>query len=82
MSCESIVHKREGLARPCSATDLFTVTGGLQCGNCLAHNVPPGPPRCIDFASDGPCPLPREKPSGRRWIHEIAPCPDAPEVRP
>lgn len=28
-------HKTEGLARPCSAHDLFTVAEGLQCGNCL-----------------------------------------------
>lgn len=29
-------HKTEGLARPCSAQDLFLSSQGLQCGNCLA----------------------------------------------
>lgn len=77
MSVQSIAHKREGLARPCSATDLFTVSGGLQCGNCLAHNVKPRAERmCVERAheKDGsrpPCPLPSEHESGRCWIHEM-----------
>lgn len=29
-------HKTEGLARPCTAWDLFLSGPGLQCGNCLA----------------------------------------------
>ncbi len=63
-------HRTEGLARRCSATDLFLVTGGLQCGNCLAHNVPEPVNRCKERASDGPCPLTAETDSGRCWIHE------------
>ena len=30
-------HKTTGLARRCSPGDLILVTGGLQCGNCLAY---------------------------------------------
>ena len=30
------IAKRKGLASPCSAHDLITVSEGLQCGNCLA----------------------------------------------
>lgn len=28
-------HKTNGLARKCNQNDLFIVSGGLQCGNCL-----------------------------------------------
>jgi hypothetical protein len=31
-----MIHRTDGLARRCSATDLFIVSGGIQCGNCLA----------------------------------------------
>lgn len=27
-------HRKDGLARRCTAWDLFLVAGGLQCGNC------------------------------------------------
>ena len=76
VSVHSIVHNSEGLARPCSATDLFIISGGLQCGNCLAHNVKPYAERmCIErtHEKDGsrqPCPLPVDHESGRCWIHE------------
>jgi hypothetical protein len=66
----AIVHKTEGLARNCTAWDLFTVTGGLQCGNCLAHNVPTMA-TCRDRASDGACPLPPDGDDGRCWIHRL-----------
>lgn len=74
-----IEHRTKGLARPCSAWDIFAVTGGLQCGNCLAHNVPPGPPGCTHYSTVGPCPLPREDNEDTCWIHRIAPCPNPPE---
>jgi hypothetical protein len=32
-------HNKEGLARPCRASDLFLVVEGLQCGNCLAVDM-------------------------------------------
>ena len=63
-------HKTEGLARPCSAWDLFLVTGGLQCGNCLATDVPPLENLCAAMASDGPCPLQAEVNGGLCWIHK------------
>jgi hypothetical protein len=63
-------HKTEGLARPCHAGDIFLVTGGLQCGNCLAHTVP-DIVLCEGQASDGPCPLPPEEGDALCWIHRI-----------
>lgn len=63
-------HNTVGLARPCSANDLFLVTGGLQCGNCLAHTVPVIV-TCRERASDGPCPLPPDGEDGLCWIHRI-----------
>ena len=30
------IAKKSGSCRPCSAHDLFTVSEGLQCGNCSA----------------------------------------------
>lgn len=67
-----MIHKTEGLARHCSAWDLFTITGGLQCGNCLAASVQePKTSRCVDRPSDGPCPLLAEHDSGRCWVHEV-----------
>ena len=66
---KTIQHVTEGLARPCSVWDLFIVTGGLQCGNCLAHNVPMLTDRCAETCSDGkPCPLQREH-GDLCWIH-------------
>ncbi len=65
-------HKTEGLARPCNAWDLFTVTGGLQCGNCLAHNVPPLPNPCsATTADDKPCPLQADDGGDLCWIHKM-----------
>lgn len=67
-----IVHVTEGLARPCSAWDLFTVSGGMQCGNCLAHNVEPMPNRChCTTADDKPCPLQAEPETETCWIHAL-----------
>jgi hypothetical protein len=37
-------HRTDGLARRCSAHDLFLVSEGLQCGNCLALFPAPLPP--------------------------------------
>jgi hypothetical protein len=34
-------HKTQGLARPCNAGDLFLITGGLQCANCMAIELDP-----------------------------------------
>lgn len=65
-----IVHRTEGLARNCTAWDLFVITGGLQCGNCLAHNVPTVT-RCRASAIDGPCPLQPDGADGLCWIHRI-----------
>lgn len=77
----AIQHKTEGLARPCTAWDLLTVTGGLQCGNCLAHNVAPKTePQCSASASDGPCPLDAEEGESVCWIHKAISM--AEEVRP
>lgn len=68
----AIQHKTEGLARPCSAWDLFSVSGGLQCGNCLSHNVPLMPePTCTARASDGPCPLDAEDGDTVCWVHRF-----------
>lgn len=70
----SIRHKREGLARPCSAWDVFLVTGGLQCGNCLAHNVPEPVGGCESMTGDvppKPCPLKAEPGRSKCWIHEL-----------
>jgi hypothetical protein len=64
-------HIRDGLARPCSAWDLILITGGVQCGNCLATEVRPTHSSCSDHASDGPCPLPSDGPDGVCWIHRI-----------
>lgn len=61
-------HKSEGLRRPCHATDLFLVAGGLQCGNCGAHTVPTVV-TCSAQASDGPCPLPPDGADGLCWVH-------------
>jgi hypothetical protein len=65
-----MIHKMEGLARPCTAWDLFVVSGGLQCGNCLAHDVKEKV-TCRERASDGPCPLPPDGEDGLCWIHRI-----------
>jgi hypothetical protein len=65
----TISHKTEGLSRPCSCWDVFTVAGGLQCGNCLAHNVKPFV-GCSEPASDGPCPLPPDVGGHICWIHK------------
>lgn len=73
MSVRSIQHATEGLARPCSANDMFLVAGGLQCGNCLAHNVPGDPrPKCAATTSDNkPCPLRVERKDDTLcWIHK------------
>lgn len=40
-------HKTEGLARPCSANDIFLSGEGLQCGNCLATDRPD--PKCTEM---------------------------------
>lgn len=61
-------HVAKGLARPCSAWDLILVTGGLQCGNCLASTVPALADRCSELAIDQPCPL-RAGDDGICWIH-------------
>lgn len=69
----NIQHNTEGLRRPCSAQDMLIVTGGLQCGNCLAHNVRPlEGERCREQASDGPCPLASDGDDGLCWVHRIA----------
>lgn len=31
-----VIHQTQGLNRPCTSHDLFQVSEGLQCGNCLA----------------------------------------------
>jgi hypothetical protein len=65
----SIKHATKGLARPCSAWDIFSIRGGLQCGNCLAHNVPAPTNRCAMTCADGkPCPLQREH-GDLCWVH-------------
>jgi hypothetical protein len=33
----TLIHKTKGLSRPCNSSDLFLVSEGLQCGNCLAY---------------------------------------------
>ena len=67
----SIHHATEGLSRPCTAWDMFIVSGGLQCGNCLAHNVPPMENGCRCITSDDkPCPLPAES-DGKCWVHAM-----------
>lgn len=72
MSVASITHKAHKSVRDCRAGDAFLVRGGIQCGNCLGHNVPAPPPGkyCADSASDGPCPLVAEH-DGRCWIHHL-----------
>lgn len=67
-----MIHNTQGLARPCSAWDIFAVTGGLQCGNCLAHTVPEPKGMCEAQASDGPCPLKAEEGDSRCWVHKNA----------
>lgn len=64
-------HATDGLTRPCNANDVILVTEGLQCGNCLALLTPqkPQPPRCVEFASDGPCPLAQEQGDTLCWVH-------------
>jgi hypothetical protein len=56
--------------RPCTAWDLLIVSGGLQCGNCLATDVPPIV-TCSAPASDGPCPLPPDGSDGLCWVHRM-----------
>lgn len=66
---------RAGLVRPCNAWDLFTSSGGLQCGNCLAAYPSAAraalPPRCPERCGDGKaCPLEAEPARGGRcWYH-------------
>ena len=76
-------HITEGLARPCSATDLFIVKEGLQCGNCLAVSRGVGGPALADWgpllprcsartSDDKPCPLDADPPYEDMlcWIHQ------------
>lgn len=35
----------ESIARPCSAWDVILISGGLQCGNCLAWSQDGSPLR-------------------------------------
>lgn len=70
-------HATEGLARPCTAWDLFLVSGGVQCGNCLATSTPPRERRnpCRVPATDGPCPLEADGDGGACWVHRAASAP-------
>jgi hypothetical protein len=71
MSAGTIKHKSRGLARSCNAWDLIEVTGGVQCSNCLEHNVVPMQDRCPATCWDGePCPLPIER-NGLCWVHDL-----------
>lgn len=66
-------HCKDGLARPCSANDMFLVTGGLECGNCGTRSTPElTEPRCYARTGDDkPCPLMAEY-DGLCWVHNIA----------
>lgn len=74
-----LIHKTTGLARNCTASDLFIVTGGLQCGNCLAHTVP-AVTMCRALASDGPCPLRSDGDDGLCWVHRMVTPSSLPEA--
>ena len=73
MNVRTVHHHTEGLARGCGANDLILVTGGLQCGNCLAHNLPNDPrPKCTATTSDDkPCPGRVEDDGDVCWIHKL-----------
>ena len=69
-----MTHNAEGLARRCNAWDLFIVAGGLQCGNCGAHNVQriDRSLMCSGLCQDEkPCPLQHDGPDGLCWVHRI-----------
>jgi hypothetical protein len=34
-----MIHEPKLSQRKCNSSDLILITGGLQCGNCLAHEV-------------------------------------------
>ena len=75
MSVRTIEHIPGGLARGCNANDLILVTGGLQCSNCLAHNVElpvDNRPRCTAICSDDvKCSVRVEDPDGELcWVHK------------
>jgi hypothetical protein len=74
MSVGTIEHVTEGLAVPCNANHLILVTGGLQCGNCLAHNVQmpvDDRPRCTAICSDDVrCSVRVEDDGELCWVHK------------
>ena len=64
--------KHAKASRPCCASDLILVTGGLQCGNCLVSTVPKMENGCSEIPSDDkPCPIASDDSDGLCWIHRI-----------
>jgi hypothetical protein len=62
-------HVKGGLARPCSANDVILVTGGLQCGNCLATSAPRAPRNCQIWVCDCGAMTPRFSPTVE-WLRD------------